>query len=194
MEIKNAIFYKTIMKLEEMPKEGLFEIALTGRSNVGKSSFINSICNNNKLARTSKTPGKTITLNFYLINNSFYFVDMPGYGYASREKDILYNFSESTNLYVEKRKELKGFISIIDSRTLTNDDKEMIEYLKHRSIPFIIILSKIDKLKRNDIRKRVDIISKELSVNKELIIPYSSYTKENIDKVLNSLETNLLFS
>ena len=69
MEIKNAIFYKTIMKLEEMPKEGLFEIALSGRSNVGKSSFINSICKNSKLARTSKTPGKTITLIFYLINN-----------------------------------------------------------------------------------------------------------------------------
>ena len=188
MEIKNAIFYKTIMKLDEMPKEGLFEIALSGRSNVGKSSFINSICKNSKLARTSKTPGKTITLNFYLINNSFYFVDMPGYGFASREKDVLYNFSKYSDLYVRERKELHGFISIIDSRVLTNDDKEMIEYLKSRNIKFLIILSKIDKLKRNDIRKRREFVSKELDVNIEDIIPYSSLTHENEDKVLLKLE------
>ena len=192
MEIKNAIFYKTIMKLEEMPKEGLFEIALTGRSNVGKSSFINSICHNSKLARTSKTPGKTITLNFYLINNSFYFVDMPGYGYASREKDLLYNFSNATDEYVEKRECLHGFISIIDSRTITKDDKDMIEYLKSRNIKFIIILSKIDKLKRNDIRKRVDFTSRELDIDKNLIIPYSSYTHENEEKVLEKIEELLI--
>ena len=180
------------MKLEEMPKEGLFEIALTGRSNVGKSSFINSITNNYKLARISKTPGKTITLNFYLINNSFYFVDMPGYGFASREKDVLYNFSDATNNYVSNRGELHGFISLIDSRVLTKDDIEMIEYLKSRNIKFIIILSKIDKLKRNDIKKRVDFVSKELNIDKSSIVPYSSLTRENLDLVMEKLEELLI--
>jgi len=188
MEIKKAIFYNTIMDLSKLPDEGLVEIGLSGRSNVGKSSFINSITNNNKLAKVSKTPGKTITLNFYLINDEFYFVDMPGYGYAAREKDLLYNFSDKTNEYIENGKNLKGFIMIVDSRVVTNDDKEMRDYLVHNNIPFIVLLSKIDKLKRNDIKKRIDFTSKELDVDKEIICPYSSLSREGETKVLEKIE------
>ena len=188
MKIKNASFYKTIMDFNDLPKEGFIEIGLSGRSNVGKSSFINSICNNNKLARTSKTPGKTITLNFYLINNSFYFVDMPGYGYAKRNDNTLETFSDVTDKYVVEREELKGMISIVDSRVITNDDIDMINYLKDRNTNFIVVLSKIDKLKRNDIIKRINETSKILGIEKERIIPYSSYTKENIDKVFDALD------
>ena len=188
MEINKALFYGTIMDSTLFPKDGLVEIALAGRSNVGKSSFIISICNNSKLARTSKTAGKTVTLNFYLINDNFFLVDMPGYGYAANMKDELLNFSIVTDKYVENRKELKGIIQLIDSRTITKDDIEMNAYLKNRNIPFLIILSKIDKLKRNDIRKRKMIVSKTLDISEELVIPYSSLTKENLDKVLNSFD------
>ena len=189
MEINKATFYGTIMDSKLFPNNGLPEIALAGRSNVGKSSFINSICNNSKLARTSKTAGKTVTLNFYLINDNFFLVDMPGYGYAANMKDELLNFSIVTDKYVENRKELKAIIQLIDSRTITKDDIEMNSYLKSRNIPFIIILSKIDKLKRNDIRKRKSILAKSLDINEDLVIPYSSLTKENLDKVLDSFDS-----
>lgn len=188
MEIKQAIFYRSIMNDKDLPNENRIEIALSGRSNVGKSSFINSITNNSKLARVSKVPGKTITLNFYLINNDFYFVDMPGYGYAANQKNIQYSFSEYTDKYIRTRKELKGFIMIIDSRTLTKDDIEMKDYLVSNNIPFIVILSKMDKLKRNDIKKRINFVSNELNIQQELVIPYSSLTKENLLAVLDSIE------
>ena len=188
MEIKQAIFYRSIMNDKDLPNENRIEIALSGRSNVGKSSFINSITNNSKLARVSKVPGKTITLNFYLINNDFYFVDMPGYGYAANQKNIQYNFSEYADKYIRTRKELKGFIMIIDSRTLTKDDIEMKDYLVSNNIPFIVILSKMDKLKRNDIKKRISFVSNELNIQQELVIPYSSLTKENLLAVLDSIE------
>ncbi len=191
MEITKSYYLKTAMFEKDFPTDGLPEIALTGRSNVGKSSFINAICHNSKLARTSKTPGKTITLNFYSVNDSFYFTDMPGYGYAARKQDTLKGFSKATDTYVSKRKELKGFISLIDSRVVTNDDIETIEYLKDRGVNFIIILSKIDKLKRNDILKRVNETAKTLGIEKDRIVTYSSLTHQNEDKVLMKLETLL---
>jgi len=188
MIIKKCEFIKSVLNNLDLPNDNLIEIGLSGRSNVGKSSFINAITNNNKLARVSKTPGKTITLNFYLTNDSFYFVDMPGYGYASRQNNLLNKFSSFTNEYIETRKQLKGFIMIIDSRVVTKDDIDMKDYLIHNNIPFICLLSKIDKLKRNDIKKRVVETSKELSINENVIIPYSSYTHENEDKLLIKLE------
>ena len=188
MEINKAIFYGTIMDEKLFPSDGLAEIALAGRSNVGKSSFINSICNNSKLARTSKTAGKTVTLNFYLINDSFFIVDMPGYGYAANMKDELLNFSKVTDKYVQNRSSLKGIVQLIDSRTITKDDIMMNDYLKSNNIPFLVILSKIDKLKRNDIKKRIKITKDTLGIDESNIITYSSLTKENLDNVLLSLD------
>jgi len=188
MIIKKCEFIKSVLQKNDLPTDNLIEIGLSGRSNVGKSSFINAITNNNKLARVSKTPGKTITLNFYLTNDSFYFVDMPGYGYASRQNDILNKFSSFTNEYIETRKELKGFIMIVDSRVCTKDDIDMKDYLVSNNIPFICLLSKIDKLKRNDIKKRVVETSKVLNIDDKLIVPYSSYTHEGEEYLLYKIE------
>lgn len=182
MNIKKAIFVCSSM-FDNFPINKLTEIGISGRSNVGKSSFINAISNNNKLARTSKTPGKTITLNFYLINDQFYLVDMPGYGFASRNNKMNNTFSDATNKYIETRNELKGFIMLVDSRVTTEDDIMMKDYLKSKNIPYVVILTKIDKLKRNDIIKRVNY-NKEL-LETENICGYSSLTHENENTVLD---------
>ena len=150
MEIKQAKFIMSEVSLDKLPKDNLIEIALAGRSNVGKSSFINSISNNNHLARTSKTPGKTVTLNYYLMNNSFYFVDLPGYGYAKRNFNNLKSFNSITDMYITKREQLKLVIVFIDSRVVTDDDKEMVSFLKEKNISFFVLINKIDKLKKND--------------------------------------------
>lgn len=183
MLIKNIEFIKTVLDLKDLPKDGLFEVALAGRSNVGKSSFINALGNNKSLARTSKKPGKTITLNFYLVNKAFYLVDMPGYGYARRNDSSLKDFSKATEKYVTNRNELKGFIMIVDSRTVTIDDKAMRDFLISNDVPFVVLLSKIDKLKRNDIKKRTIETAKYLEIDEKLVIPFSSLTKENMENV-----------
>lgn len=191
MIIKNASFSKTVLLTKDLPKDGLNELVLAGRSNVGKSSFINSVTNNQKLARVSKVPGKTVTLNFYLINNEFYFVDVPGYGYAEREHNVIVDFGTFVEEYIKGRKELKGFIQIIDSRNVTENDKTMVKfYIKH-NINFFIVLSKIDKLKRNDIQKRINETAAFLMINPDLIIPYSSLTLEHKNDVLEKIESLL---
>ncbi|MCR4879833.1 MAG: ribosome biogenesis GTP-binding protein YihA/YsxC [Bacilli bacterium] len=184
MEIKNARFIKSEVSLDKLPKDNLIEIALAGRSNVGKSSFINSISNNNKLARTSKTPGKTVTLNYYLINNSFYIVDLPGYGFASRSNKENVSFNVSTDEYITKREELKAVIMFVDAFVVTEDDIMMANYLKNKNKEFYVVLNKIDKLKRNDIIKRKRETLSKLDLDEDKLFIYSSRTKEGLENIL----------
>ena len=193
MIIKNAEYIKTALKLEDLPLGNIPEIALAGRSNVGKSSFINSISHNSHLARVSKVPGKTITLNYYLINKEFYFVDMPGYGYAKRNSASLETFSLATDKYLKSRENLKGVVLIVDSRVITDDDKMMMDYLKQNGIKYLVIMNKIDKLKRNDILKQKKLAAQSLNINEDEIKIYSSLTKEKEEELLLSLE-KLIFS
>ena len=184
MIIKNAEYIMTAVDFKDLPKDNLIEIALAGRSNVGKSSFINAIGKNSHLARVSKTPGKTITLNYYLFNKTFYIVDMPGYGYAKRSDSSLKTFSVSTDIYIKNRENLKAVIVFVDSRVISEDDKMMVDYLKDNNIPFYAIMNKIDKLKRNDILKRKNETLKTLSIDEDKLYLYSSYTHEREDKIL----------
>ena len=188
MIIKNSFYKLTAVDLKDLPKEGLPEVAFAGRSNVGKSSFINSISNNNHLARVSKTPGKTITLNYYLINNEFYFVDMPGYGYAKRGMESLEFFNTKTDIYLKERKELKLVLLLVDSRQLTEDDKLMNNYLKSNNINYLVIGTKLDKLKRNEIKPRFSAIVKELEITDDKLLLYSSLTKEGKDAILSKFD------
>ena len=188
MIIKNSFYKLTAVNLKDLPKEGLPEVAFAGRSNVGKSSFINSISNNNHLARVSKTPGKTITLNYYLINNEFYFVDMPGYGYAKRGMESLEFFNTKTDVYLKERKELKLVLLLVDSRQLTEDDKLMNNYLKSMGINYLVIGTKLDKLKRNEIKPRFSAIVKELELTEDKLLFYSSLTKEGKEAILNKFD------
>ena len=166
MIIKKSSFEKTSLSFLDLPDKGLKEIVLSGRSNVGKSSFINSISNNNKLARISKKPGKTVTLNYYLINDSFYFVDTPGYGFARKSDEEIKKYSSFLDEFSKSRETLSGFIILVDSRITTKDDYSMVQFLKSLNIPFIVVMSKIDKLKRNDIQKRKKEAAKELLIAK----------------------------
>ena len=185
MIIKNAEYIKTAVDFKDLPKDNLIEIALAGRSNVGKSSFINAIGKNSRLARVSKTPGKTITLNYYLFNKSFYIVDMPGYGYAKRGDESLKTFSVSTDTYIKNRENLKAIILIVDSRVISEDDRLMIDYLKDNNINYFVVMNKIDKLKRNDILKRKQETIKSLNIPPEKLYLYSSYTHEKEEDILS---------
>src|SRR5690625_2766176 len=144
MKITKAEIEISAVKKEQYPKTNLPEIALAGRSNVGKSSFINQIIGRKNLVRTSSTPGKTRTLNFYLVNDSFYFVDVPGYGYAKVSKREREKWGEMLEHYFEMREQLRLVVLVIDSRHRpTNEDMQMVKYVTYLQLPLVIIATKV---------------------------------------------------
>ena len=141
----------------QFPTDGKEEYLLVGRSNVGKSSFINSIINRKNFARTSATPGKTQTLNFYLVNDYFYLVDAPGYGYAKVSKQLKNKFGLIMEEYLEKRETLKMVFMLIDFRHKpTEDDIMMYNYLQHYNIPVTLVCTKVDKVGKNSHNKQAN--------------------------------------
>ena len=190
MKITSAEFIISAMRISQYPTDGLSEFMRVGRSNVGKSSFINTIANNKKLARVSNTPGKTRNLNFYLLNNSFYLVDVPGYGYASVSKKEQRKFGLMIEEYLEKRPNLKRVFMLVDLRHKpSEDDILMYKYLKYFNLPVTIIATKADKLSNNRREKAVSVALKILELQKgDNFIPFSNMTKEGRDKVLNEIE------
>lgn len=167
------------------PENDLPEICLAGRSNVGKSSFINTITNHSKLAKVSGTPGKTRTLNFFNINDELRLVDVPGYGYAKVNDKIKESFGDMLDTYLRERDVLKGLVLIVDYRHKpTHDDKMMYDYAKHYHIPVIVVATKEDKLKRNDLKKNEKIIKDTLGFDKnDIFLRFSSLNKVGIDEV-----------
>jgi len=178
MKIKSAEFIISAVSKAQYPEGDLPEIALAGRSNVGKSSFINKMLNRKNLARTSSKPGKTQTLNYYLVNEEFYFVDVPGYGYAKTSKTERAAWGKMIETYLMGRAQLKGVISIVDVRhPPTSDDILMYDFLKHYDIPVIIIATKADKIPKGKYNKHLKIVKETLNVRKEdEIILFSSET------------------
>ncbi|MBU5593609.1 ribosome biogenesis GTP-binding protein YihA/YsxC [Amphibacillus sp. MSJ-3] len=175
---------------KQFPTEGYPEIALAGRSNVGKSSFINKMINRKALARTSSKPGKTQTLNFYLINEFFHFVDVPGYGYAKVSKKEREAWGKMMENYFADRKNLKATVLIVDIRHRpTEDDKMMYDFLKHYQIPVIIIATKLDKIKKSQVNKQLKMIEERLEVEKEdQLIPFSAETAQGKDQAWKAIE------
>jgi GTP-binding protein len=158
----DASFARSVGRDEDYPAEGLPEIALTGRSNVGKSSLINALANRNQLARTSGTPGKTQILNYYLIGGKFYLVDMPGYGYARRAKSERMTWAELIESYLLKRTVLRAVGVLIDSRhPLMASDREAMGWLRGHSVPFFAVLTKSDQTKQRDVAALTAAISME---------------------------------
>ena len=174
----------------QYPTLGLPEFLLVGRSNVGKSSFINTILGRNNLARTSATPGKTQTLNFYLANNMFYLVDVPGYGYASVNREQQKKLGLMIEEYLAKREELKRVFMIVDFRIKpTEDDVLMYQYLKYYDIPVTLILNKTDKVGSSKHDKNLKNILSTLDLSKEdNYIEFSNVSKEGKDTVLDLIE------
>ncbi|MGK9043509.1 ribosome biogenesis GTP-binding protein YihA/YsxC [Mammaliicoccus vitulinus] len=170
---------------KQYPETGLPEIALSGRSNVGKSTFINTLISRKKVARTSSKPGKTRTLNFFNVDEQLIFVDVPGYGYAKVSKKQREQFGKMIEQYLTTRDELKCVIQLVDIRHKpTQDDILMYNYLKHFEIPTIIIATKEDKIPKGKIQKHLKIIRQTMEVDSEdILISYSSVKKEKTDKI-----------
>ncbi|SCT87200.1 GTP-binding protein EngB [Mammaliicoccus lentus] len=170
---------------KQYPETGLSEIALSGRSNVGKSTFINTLISRKKVARTSSKPGKTQTLNFFNIDEQLIFVDVPGYGYAKVSKKQREQFGKMIEQYLTTRKELKCVIQLIDIRHKpTQDDILMYDYLKHFEIPTIIVATKEDKIPKGKVQKHLKIIRETLEIESEdVLISYSSLNKDKTDNI-----------
>ncbi|AQP52988.1 YihA family ribosome biogenesis GTP-binding protein [Vagococcus penaei] len=163
MKVHNAEIVISAVQPEQYPKTPLPEIALAGRSNVGKSSFINTLIDRKGLARTSSKPGKTQTLNFYLIENALHFVDVPGYGYAKVSKTERAKWGQMIETYLTQREQLKAVISLIDMRHDPSvDDIQMYEFLKYYNIPVIVVATKADKISRGKWNKHESAIKKKL--------------------------------
>jgi GTP-binding protein len=190
MLIKQAEFIKSSVDSNSLPPEDRLEFMFCGRSNVGKSSFINMLCNNYKLARTSSNPGKTQTLNFFLINKEFYFVDVPGYGYARVSKSIKETFGKMIEEYVTTRKALKMVFLLVDFRHKpTEDDCLMYEFLKYHKLPVTIIATKSDKIKNSERKKCKEAIINTLKLsNDDKFIITSSEKKEGLGLVLTLID------
>lgn len=192
MKILNVDLVISAVRESQFPTDNKNEFLLVGRSNVGKSSFINAIINRKNFARTSAKPGKTQTLNFYLVNDFFYLVDAPGYGYAKVNKQLKDKFGLIMESYLETRKNLKMVFMLIDLRHKpTEDDILMYNYLKYYNIPVTLICTKSDKLSKNNQVKQISIITKTLEIGKENLILFSSVTKQGKQEVHDKLVETL---
>ena len=188
-KIHKAQFMLCAAWKSQWPENDLPEICLAGRSNVGKSSFINTITNHSKLAKVSGTPGKTRTLNFFNINDELRLVDVPGYGYAKVNDKIKESFGDMLDTYLRERDVLKGLVLIVDYRHKpTKDDVMMYEFVKHHNVPVIVVATKEDKLKRNDLKKNEQLIKNTLGFHKEdKFIRFSSLKKIGIEEAWNAI-------
>ncbi len=189
MEIVKSEFIISAVNNKGINNEGLNEFMFCGRSNVGKSSFINALCNRKNLARTSQNPGKTQTLNIYLINDMFYFVDVPGYGYARVSKSMLDSFGKMIEDYLTKSEFLKCVFLLVDFRhTPSEDDLLMYNFLKYYNKKVVVIATKADKVKNKDRKSNKEAIIKKLNLTKEdTLIITSSETKEGLYLVKEEL-------
>ena len=196
MIVKNPKFEISAVSPKQYPKNGLPEIVLVGKSNVGKSSFINTMINRKKLARTSSTPGKTRQINFYNIDNSFYFVDLPGYGFSKmskKEQDQVGHFIEE---YLFDRHEIVLIIFLIDIRHLpTANDKLMYNYIISSGLPFMILANKADKIAITKVNVSIESIKKDLSITNEedtIVLPFSSERRIYSDAVWKEIEKTIM--
>lgn len=192
MLIKNPRFEISVMNKSQYPKNNLPEIVLAGKSNVGKSSFVNSMTNRKSLARTSSAPGKTRQLNFYNIDDKFYFVDLPGYGYSEMSKAEQAKVGASTESYLKNRKNINLIILLVDIRHKPSEnDRMMLDFIKHTGKHYIVITSKADKIAKTKVPTYVSDIAKTLDVPEDLIFAFSSETKLNMDTIWEVIEESL---
>ena len=197
-KIIKADYIASAVKISQYPEEILPEIAFIGRSNVGKSSLINSLCNRKNLARISQTPGKTQTINFYKATlktqelKNFYLVDLPGYGYAKTSKTNRGIWAKFIDEYFTKSKQIKFICQLVDMRHAPMDsDLQMFQNILEKNLPVLIVATKSDKLGKTQRQKNLDVIKNTLGVDAESILPYSSPKNEGrselLDVILNSL-------
>jgi GTP-binding protein len=193
MDYSKAQFERAYGTFEQLPASTMPEIVFSGRSNVGKSSLINKVFNRKNLARVSSVPGKTITINFYSCGNDAKIVDLPGYGYAKVAKSEKTRWANMMEQYFNSGRDIKLVVQLVDMRhPATADDIMMMEFLEHAGIDYIVVMTKSDKLNKGEYKSRVENSRQELSfVDPENIIPFSSQTGENVDKIKAIIESRL---
>ncbi len=188
MIIKSADFITSASKPSQYPPANLPEIAFAGRSNVGKSSLINTLVNRKHLVKTSSTPGRTQLINFFNINETMVFVDLPGYGYAKVPQAIRKKWGPMIETFLSKRKTLKGVVVILDVRRIPKiEDLDLIRWLDYYNIASILVITKADKLSKNKQLKQQAAILKALAVDRQRVILFSAKTRLGRDAVWNSI-------
>ncbi|MBO5397427.1 MAG: YihA family ribosome biogenesis GTP-binding protein [Clostridia bacterium] len=193
MIVKNAKFEISAVGPKQYPKGNLPEVVLVGKSNVGKSSFVNTMCNRKNLARTSNTPGKTRQINFYNIDEKFYLVDLPGYGFSKMSKEEKVTSGRFIEEYLATRENIALIVLVLDIRHKpTEDDLLMYKFIASSNLPFMVVTNKADKIAVTKVQAAVDEIKKYLGISFSTIIPFSAERKiytdtawENIEKFLS---------
>lgn len=193
MKIASAEFVTSAVKPEQYPKTGLPEVAFVGRSNVGKSSLLNSLVNRKNLAHTGNTPGKTRLINFFLINESFYFVDLPGYGFARVSQDEKRSWAKMIETYLSQRETLRLVVQLVDVRhPPTEDDVTMYKWFIHYNIPTVIAATKADKISRSNWQKHIKQIRAGLGLGPHgPVILFSAQTGQGKDDLWHYLNQYL---
>lgn len=187
MKIRNARFYKSVSALDRLPEEPLPEIVFVGRSNVGKSTLLNSLTGRKGLAKTSSTPGKTQLINYFVINDSCFFVDLPGYGYARVDKGRKHEWGKLLGDYIRTGDRISLVILLIDSRHPDMEsDHAMMEFLEYCARPYGIVLTKFDKLRQKE-KAKVRLVMKACSFKSKFIVNYSAFSGQGKEKLLEQL-------
>ena len=188
MKLENSKFEISAVSEKQYPKGNLPEVVLVGKSNVGKSSFINTMLGRKNLARTSNTPGKTRQINFYNIDNTFYFVDLPGYGYSKMSKEEQVRVGKFIENYLEKRQNIAVIILVLDIRhEPTKDDYMMYDYILKTNLPFIVITNKADKIAITKVDDAKNKIKDFLGISYSTILPFSAERKIYTEAIWNEV-------
>ncbi|GAM09641.1 putative GTP-binding protein EngB [Geobacter sp. OR-1] len=190
MHVTNVEFIKSAVKPDQYPPAELPEIAFVGRSNVGKSSLINLLVNRKNLVRTSNTPGRTQLINFFSVNSdSFMLVDLPGYGFAKVPLAIKKQWGPMMGAYLAKRETLRGVVLILDVRRVPSpEDIQMLDLLRAHSIPPVLVITKCDKVSKNERKRQAQIISRTMQVQESDFLFFSALSREGIDEIWRVLE------
>ncbi len=193
MIVKNPKYELTAVRPDQYPHSELPEIAFVGRSNVGKSSLINSLLNRKNLARVASSPGKTREINFYNIDEMIYFVDLPGYGYANVSKAQKESWGKMIETYLTKRHQLQLIILLVDIRHApSKEDVQMYEWLVFNKVPHIVATTKLDKISRTQIKPNIDVIRNRLGIDDTIkVLPFSSESKQGRDEIWIEIDSIL---
>jgi GTP-binding protein len=189
MKAISAEFVTSAVTPKDYPREQLPEVAFAGRSNVGKSSLINALLNKKNLARISSTPGRTQTINFFRINQRLFFVDLPGYGFAHVPIEVRKRWRPMVEEFLKGDARLRLVVLIIDARRDPNpDDATLLEWLRHYSLPFLVVMTKVDKVSRNEAGKRRQALKNILRLTEDEIVSFSAVTGEGREKIWKRIE------
>jgi GTP-binding protein len=193
LDIRSVSFHRAAYKPDDFPRDGRPQIAFVGRSNVGKSTLINTILNRKNIARVSQTPGKTQAIQFYLINEQWYLVDLPGYGYAKVPKSMRNEWGQLIGSYFESTETLRLLVVLLDARRVppVEQDVQMVEWARSIEADELIVLTKTDKLSNNELAKNRQSILHEIDASPESVIDFSSVTKRGTDKVRSAIYKRL---